>query len=84
MRLLCHTSDLGCEMNLGEFVLEIECKYCKGKRGQYVEGDGRWRDCGICRGAGYVPTEYGECVLAPMSHNFRWMLKDESCVKQDE
>jgi hypothetical protein len=56
--------------------LESSCPICKGKGGCRLEDTGEWRDCGICYGAGYMPTAFGEKILALVRHNFRPMLQD--------
>ncbi len=63
---------------LNSFLLPLEerCNHCGGKGWYSSEKMGRSR-CGFCNGAGYVPTETGEAVLALMRHNFRPMLEDE-------
>jgi DnaJ-class molecular chaperone len=53
---------------------ERRCEACRGD-GSYRGRDGRVR-CGICNGSGWVPTEWGEKVLALMRHNFRPLLED--------
>ena len=39
--------------------LETVCEHCRGK----------WSDCHRCGGSGYIPTEFGERVLALLRHN---------------
>lgn len=50
--------------------LEDVCHWCSG-RGRFG-----CEACGLCDGSGYVPTEFGEKVLALMRHNFKPMLED--------
>jgi hypothetical protein len=57
--------------NLETEELEIPCKACGGEGGHYTEHPRYWRWCGLCNGAGFVPTEFGTKVLALMQHNFR-------------
>lgn len=56
--------------------LECECHVCNGAGGWTREETGDWRDCGVCKGSGYLVTAFGEKVLALMRHNFRPMLQD--------
>ena len=56
--------------------LEDKCPYCYGKGESIQEGSGRRLLCEMCNGSGYVPTEFGERVLALMRHNFKPMLED--------
>lgn len=61
--------------NLQDFPeLETPCNYCRGRGGEYIEGRGDWHQCGMCNGAGTVPTELGERILSLMRNNFRPML----------
>ena len=55
-------------------VLDQPCRKCGG-RGTYGGGGVRER-CGLCDGAGYVPTAFGDRVLALVRHNFRPMYDD--------
>lgn len=55
--------------------LEEKCEKCNGT-GWYSEVRGDRERCGLCEGAGYVPTAFGEQVLALMRHNFKPMLED--------
>jgi DnaJ-class molecular chaperone len=55
--------------------LEVPCRSCRGTRGAF-DDDGVRESCADCGGAGYVPTEYGQKVLALMRHNFNPMLQD--------
>lgn len=55
-------------------VLEVLCPNCRGAGGWKC--DEGWHSCGRCNGAGHVPTEFGERVLALMRHNFKPMLDD--------
>ena len=55
-------------------VLEQPCRKCGG-RGTYSGGGDR-ETCGLCEGAGYVPTEVGMRVLDLMRHNFRPLYDD--------
>jgi hypothetical protein len=54
-------------------VLEILCTECNGKGGSR-EVD-RWFDCLECEGAGYVPTEAGEAIIALVRHNMKTLRK---------
>jgi len=54
--------------------LETVCRLCEGEGRVY--GDGAWRRCGCCDGAGYEPTKFGVKVLALVRHNFRSMRED--------
>jgi hypothetical protein len=56
-------------------LLEAKCDRCSG-RGWYDEGDGDRQRCGVCNGAGHVPTEWGERILALLRHNFRPLYED--------
>jgi DnaJ-class molecular chaperone len=56
--------------------LEECCDRCLGEGGRWNEYSDYWHRCGQCNGAGHVPTEFGEKVLALMRHNFRPMLQD--------
>jgi DnaJ-class molecular chaperone len=49
--------------------LETVCERCGGKGGR--EEVREWHDCYRCNGAGHVPTEFGELVLALIRHNLR-------------
>ena len=49
--------------------LEVVCSRCSGKGGHY-ECD-RWISCHFCQGAGHIPTEFGERVLALIRHNLQ-------------
>ena len=53
-------------------VLEEACERCN-SRGWYVQ-DGERDSCDVCEGAGFVPTEFGEKILALMRHNIRHSL----------
>ena len=56
--------------------LETPCPSCRG-RGEYWSDDcDSRRGCETCGGAGFVPTDLGERILALMRHNFRPMLED--------
>lgn len=48
--------------------LEEECQACEGS-GVLEDGDGLSR-CTCCNGAGFVPTAFGERVIALVEHNF--------------
>lgn len=54
--------------------LETICEKCEGS-GIFRDSGKRCR-CDWCNSAGYVPTEFGEKVLALMRHNFKPMLQD--------
>jgi DnaJ-class molecular chaperone len=54
--------------------LEVPCDSCDGNGRRRKEGE--WVRCSMCNGAGYIPTETGEKVLALMRHNFGPMLQD--------
>lgn len=54
--------------------LETVCPDCKGARGEPERG--RWYPCHTCRGAGYLPTEFGKIILSLVQHNFKPMLHD--------
>jgi len=57
--------------------LEARCEHCGGI-GFFGIG-ARRRRCGLCDGAGHIPTEFGERVLALMRHNFK-PLHDDLCT----
>jgi hypothetical protein len=63
-------------MNTNE--LEVKCDKCDGQGGWHF--DGGWGKCHVCHGAGHIPTEFGQKVLALMRHNFRplyeWMMEN--------
>jgi DnaJ-class molecular chaperone len=67
-----NNADISSESNR----LEEVCGYCNGAGGETVEGSGRWQQCAMCNGAGYIPNEFGEAVVALMRHNFRSMLNE--------
>jgi hypothetical protein len=54
--------------------LEMPCERCEGLGWNMSCGE-RER-CGVCDGAGFVPTEDGEKVLSLMRHNFRPLYQD--------
>jgi DnaJ-class molecular chaperone len=54
--------------------LETVCQFCDGS-GEQGDTEQR-RRCVNCKGAGHVPTKFGEKVLALMRHNFRPLLQD--------
>ena len=58
----------------GAVSLEESCHACLGE-GRLRGREGFVRCC-FCNGAGCVPTEFGEKVLAMMRHNFKSMLQD--------
>jgi hypothetical protein len=49
--------------------LEVVCKECRGEGGSKWAGE--WSECSFCDGAGYIPTEFGQKVLALVRHNLR-------------
>jgi DnaJ-class molecular chaperone len=49
--------------------LEKKCEHCQG-HGR-VPGDYYNSACSKCWGAGYVPTEVGEAILALMRHHLQ-------------
>jgi|HubBroStandDraft_2_1064218.scaffolds.fasta_scaffold1834862_2 hypothetical protein len=55
--------------------LETPCEACGGERGHFTEYPQYWKPCGLCNGAGFVPTPFGERVLALLEHNFRPMFE---------
>jgi RecJ-like exonuclease len=55
-----------------DLVLEIPCPCCDGRGWEWYSHE----RCDVCDGAGYMPTDLGEKVLALMRHNFRPMLED--------
>lgn len=55
--------------------LEVRCERCGGEGGVSYSG-GRVDTCYRCHGAGHIPTDFGERVLALMQHHFRPMLTD--------
>ena len=57
------------EKELAEVELEVVCTYCHGKGRWQEDGNGRDRVCGMCDGAGYIPTEFGVRVLQLVRHN---------------
>ena len=59
---------------LGMIELESVCAFCHGAGGH--DGlRGRVR-CMNCKGAGHVPTNFGEKVIAIMRHNLAPILQD--------
>lgn len=60
-------------LKISELSLETLCLSCNGRGGETERG--RWCPCYDCEGAGYLPTEYGEKVLALMRHNFKTILR---------
>lgn len=50
-------------------ILEVVCDRCRGEGG-YQEYSG-WVDCCYCGGAGYIPTDAGEKILALIRHNIK-------------
>jgi Tryptophan RNA-binding attenuator protein inhibitory protein len=60
--------------------LERPCEACNGDGG-FRGQNGRVR-CGICNGSGWEPTEFGEKILALVSHNFGAMLEDATNVRK--
>ena len=50
-------------------VLEESCAYCRGVPCRREEGSGRELTCGMCNGAGFIPTAFGERVLELIRHN---------------
>lgn len=58
-------------------VLETKCPDRRGVGGD--EEAGQWFWCPECRGAGYIPTPFGERILALMRHNFRPMYEEVQC-----
>lgn len=59
-----------------DLVLEAECQHCAGRGGRFIEGSGGWKRCGLCNGAGHVPTEQGQRILSLLRHNLKPMLED--------
>jgi hypothetical protein len=56
-------------------LLELPCPACGG-RGRYrPEGVTDVRDCFVCDGAGFKPTELGKQILELMRHNLRPMFE---------
>jgi hypothetical protein len=55
--------------------LELPCDKCQG-RGWYSHGGGEREACPLCDGSGFVPTIYGEMVLALVRHNLKPMLQN--------
>jgi hypothetical protein len=49
--------------------LETLCSACEGDPDYNGNPSGPWRPCGSCGGAGHIPTEFGEKVLALIRHN---------------
>lgn len=58
----------------GAVNLEESCHACLGEG--CLRGREGFVHCCVCNRAGYIPTEFGEKVLALMRHNFRSMLQD--------
>ena len=58
--------------SIKELELEVLCPDCDGRGWEWYTKT----RCEICNGAGYMPTELGERILALMRHNFRSMLED--------
>jgi hypothetical protein len=54
--------------------LEIVCPRCKGEAYRNVYGEDV--RCGVCNGAGFVPTRLGNRILRLVRHNFRPMHED--------
>ncbi len=54
--------------------LEEPCGSCLGA-GYYRGREGPVR-CDVCKGAGFIPTEFGERILDLLRHNFGPMLQD--------
>jgi DnaJ-class molecular chaperone len=51
--------------------LEVRCERCEGRGEEDEVGTFRTYDCPECGGAGFVPTEFGQKVLAIVRHNLR-------------
>jgi len=49
--------------------LETACPECESDADYNGNPCGSWRPCGYCGGARYVPTDFGEKVLALIRHN---------------
>jgi hypothetical protein len=48
--------------------METLCQECEGEGGHTEGGD--WVRCYNCRGAGFLPTDFGRRVLALVGHHF--------------
>jgi DnaJ-class molecular chaperone len=64
------------EIETKYIVLEQLCNICKGHGKHHECGHPNLSRCYACDGSGYIPTEFGEKVLALMRHNFKTMLQD--------
>jgi len=51
--------------------LEAVCNQCDGSGEVGEVGTYQTFDCSECGGAGFIPTEFGEKVLALVQHNLR-------------
>ena len=49
--------------------LETICPECEADGDYNDNACGPWCPCGSCGGAGHIPTEFGEKVLALIRHN---------------
>jgi hypothetical protein len=58
--------------------LETICPYCEGKGGEEPMYESGWDVCWNCMGAGYIPTKYGNKVLALLRHNLRSIMQSVS------
>ena len=57
--------------------LEVTCPQCDGDGGEpnASNTEDRWYCC-KCKGAGFIPTHFGEKILSLMRHNFGPMLRN--------
>ena len=56
--------------------LEVVCADCNGSGGDpTARSKDRWR-CFACKGAGFVPTQFGKKILALIQHNFEPTLRE--------
>ncbi|MGO8752943.1 MAG: hypothetical protein ACLQNE_43935 [Thermoguttaceae bacterium] len=55
--------------------LETKCSMCGGDGIDIYDPSGRL-PCGLCNGAGFVPTERGETILSLISHNLRNLIEE--------
>ncbi len=57
--------------------LEQSCQQCNGSGVR----EGQFTDCPNCDGTGKIATDFGECVLELLEHNFKRLAKEHLQLK---